>query len=232
MSNKPNTKKRNSNKTRNNVAASAPAASASRGFWQSPLFWIVGLVAVAGVASVILVGGGSNSSSGSVPGETAFAEVFGAPLAQIADPDPAIGQPLPAISAQTLQGERVRIDNDGTARVFGFFAHWCPHCQRELPRTVDWLETNDLPDGVEVVAVSSGVDPGAGNYPPSDWFVREEWPALVILDDENGTLSNGLGLSGFPYWVAADSDGNVVARTSGELSIEQFEALIDAASAS
>ena len=158
--------------------------------------------------------------------------MFGTPIPPLSNPDPAIGQPVPAISAQTLQGDRIRIENDGTARVFGFFAHWCPHCQRELPRTAQWLETNELPDGVEVVAVSAGVDPGAGNYPPSDWFIREEWPALVILDDEAGTLSTGLGLSGFPYWVATDSNGNVVARASGELSTEQFEELIEAASAS
>ena len=38
-------------------------------------------------------------------------------------------------------------------------------------------------------------------------------------------LSDAFGLSAFPYFVAADAQGNVVARTSGEITTDQFAAL-------
>lgn len=207
------------------------AAPTNQPFWRSPFIWVIALILVAGGAAIILAAldrGDSSTAGETGTAETASAEIIGTSLPPFATPDPAIGLAAPAISAQTLQGQQVDIGNDGTARLYGFFAHWCPHCQNELPRTAAWLETNDLPDGVEVVAISTAVDSGAENYPPSDWFTRENWPATVLVDDTTTPLATGLGLTAFPFWVAVDSDGNVVARVSGALSDEQFESLIAA----
>ncbi|MGI9606400.1 MAG: TlpA family protein disulfide reductase [Acidimicrobiales bacterium] len=202
----------------------AAPAQPTRPFWQSPIVWIFGLVAVALIATIALTAG-----DGSTEGvaETAFAEVIGTPLPQLTSPDGAIGQIVPTIVGQTFDGEDVRIDPGGNARLYGFFAHWCPHCQAELPRTTEWLESNDLPDGVEVVAVSTGVERTAANYPPSEWFAREEWPATVVVDDASSPLAAGFGLTGFPYWVATDDTGAVVLRVSGEMTTSQFESVID-----
>ncbi|NOX29953.1 MAG: redoxin family protein, partial [Actinobacteria bacterium] len=143
-----------------------------------------------------------------------------------AQPDTAIGQPAPVFSGLGFDGTPTEIRADGTARLIGFFAHWCPHCQRELPSTVDWLESNDLPDGVEVVAISTAVDEAAPNFPPSSWFAREDWPATVIVDSSSGALTEAFGLTGFPFWVAVNGDGTVAARVSGELDVAGFEALL------
>ena len=60
--------------------------------------------------------------------------------------DPAVGAAAPGFAATTFDGVEVSVQpGDGTAKVIGFFAHWCPHCQRELPRIVDWLANNQLP---------------------------------------------------------------------------------------
>ena len=50
--------------------------------------------------------------------------------------DSEIGYLAPSFKAQLNTGsEPVTIDPaDGTVRLIGFFAHWCPHCQREVPR--------------------------------------------------------------------------------------------------
>jgi len=197
--------------------------------WQRPAVWIAALVVVAG-AIALLVAAGNDADSGDRPAETAFAELIGTPLAPFAQPDPGIGQPVPDLSAQTLTGERVRVGGDDTARIYAFFAHWCPHCQADLPRTTAWLENNQLPEGVEIIAVSTAVNRTGDNYPPSEWFEREGWPEPVLLDDDDGTLATGMGLTGFPYWVAADRDGTVVARVAGELDDSGLEALISAVS--
>ena len=36
-------------------------------------------------------------------------------------------------------------------------AHWCPHCQRELPMLVDMIDVGDVPEGVSVVGLSTGI---------------------------------------------------------------------------
>jgi len=133
----------------------------------------------------------------------------------------------PAFAATTFDGVEVSVlPGDGTAKVIGFYAHWCPHCQRELPRLADWLAANELPAGVEVIAVSTAVDPGRGNYPPSAWFEEEQWPAVAVRDSESNEIGNAYGLRGFPYMVGVDADGRVVARVSGELNDAAWEFLL------
>ena len=143
------------------------------------------------------------------------------------EPDPAMERLAPAFAATTFDGVEVSVlPGDGTAKVIGFFAHWCPHCQRELPRMADWMAANDLPAGVEVIAVSTAVDSGRGNYPPSAWFAEEQWPAVAVRDSESNEISQAYGLRGFPYMVGVDADGRVVARVSGELNDAAWEFLL------
>ena len=154
------------------------------------------------------------------------------PLFEGQEPDPAIQTPAPAFAATTFDGVEVSVlPGDGTAKVIGFFAHWCPHCQRELPRIVDWLSANQLPAGVEVIAVSTAVDDSGGNYPPSAWFEREGWPAVVVRDSESSEIGDAYGLRGFPYTVAVAGDGRVIARVSGELPDSAWESLLATAAA-
>ena len=144
------------------------------------------------------------------------------------DPDPAMEQQAPAFAATTFDGVEVSVlPGDGTAKVIGFFAHWCPHCQRELPRLVAWLAANSLPDRVEVIAVSTAVDSGRGNYPPSAWFAEEQWPEVAVRDSEASEIAEAYGLRGFPYTVFVDVDGRIAKRVSGELNNEAWEFLLD-----
>ena len=189
--------------------------------------WVIAVIMVAGIAGVAIAASTRDGADDGVP-QTAAAEVIGVGLPALPEDgeDPAVGTEAPTISAQTLDGDRVTIAADGTARVLGFFAHWCPHCQSELPRTAEWLSSNTLPTDVEVIAISTAVDPGRGNYPPSAWFAEEEWPATVLLDSDDDSLAIGFGLTGFPFWVVVDADGNVAGRVGGEIDIAGFEELI------
>ena len=150
------------------------------------------------------------------------------PLFEGEEPDPAMEMRAPAFAATTFDGTEVSVlPGDGTAKVIGFFAHWCPHCQRELPRITEWLANNQLPAGVEVIAVSTSVQDGGSNYPPSAWFEREQWPAVVVRDSAEDEIGNAYGLRGFPYTVGIDADGRVVARVAGELNDDAWEFLIE-----
>lgn len=144
-------------------------------------------------------------------------------------PDPAVGQVIPSISGSTLAGEPLTISADGKAKVILFVAHWCPHCQREIPVLTEHLRNNPMPDDVELLTVSTAVVEERGNYPPQKWLESAGWTAPVLADSEEGAAAFAYGLSSFPYYVVVDADGKVVVRTSGELTAEAFDSLVQAA---
>ena len=115
--------------------------------------------------------------------------------------DPEIGYTAPSFKAQLNTGSGlVTVDPaDGTVRLIGFFAHWCPHCQREVPRVSKWLEENGVPAEIEILAVSTAVREGTPNYPPSEWFIKERWPTDIYVDNQDNDLATAYGLAGFPY---------------------------------
>jgi len=164
-----------------------------------------------------------NDPSSGVATETSFVAISGDPLPAFTQPDPAVGTTAPGASGQGPDGTRTSIGPDGVGRLIGFFAHWCPHCQSELPAVTDWLTQSTLPEGIEVVAVSTAADANADNYPPSEWL--NDWPSPAIMDDDAMTLANAYGVTSLPAWVAVDATGNVMYRTSGSLTTEQLVSL-------
>ncbi len=159
--------------------------------------------------------------------ETGTVEILGEPIPA----DTGIGYAAPAFRAQPNNSEEtITVDPaDGTVRLIGFFAHWCPHCQREVPRVSQWIAENGIPEGVEIIAVSTAVREGAPNYPPSEWFINENWPTQILVDSEDNGIATAYGLGGFPYCVLIDATGTVVHQSSGELTEQQFGYLVDLA---
>jgi len=145
--------------------------------------------------------------------------------------DPAVGQAAPSVTGSTFDGQTVSIGDDGRAKLVMFLAHWCPHCQAEVPVITEWLAATGMPDDVDLYAVSTGVSSDAPNYPPSEWLTREEWPVTTIADDADSSVATAFGLRSYPYFVAIDTEGNVVARASGELTAAQLGELIGVAQA-
>lgn len=188
--------------------------------------WLIGgilaVVAAALVFEVVLdVFGGVDEVSGvTVVGQTL------APYTESMN-DPAVGTAAPGFMATTFDGDEVSVQpGDGTSKVIGFYPHWCLRCRRELLRISNWMLRNGLPPGVEVLAVSTHVIPGRAGYPPSAWFERVNWLVVVLRDSDDNELGAAYGLTTVPYIVVMDGRGRVVARTSGELTNAQWEALL------
>lgn len=195
----------------------------------------LGLVALLAVVATVATVAGDDGGDGGGDVPTGVAqvrevEVSGTPLPDHGDgDDPAVGTRSPVAAGSTFAGDPITIGNEGEAQLVFFVAHWCPHCQREVPVITDWLEEQGAPEGVTLKAVSTGVNPSAPNYPPSEWLEREAWPIDTLVDDASSTVANAFGLTGYPFFVAIDAGGEVVARASGELEVESLEALVDAA---
>ena len=140
--------------------------------------------------------------------------------------DPAVGQVAPSLSGVSFDGSPVAVTADGTPKLVLFVAHWCPHCQREVPKVQELVDEGGVPSDVQIVAVSTAVRSGEGNYPPSQWLAEEGWTSPVLLDDGDATAAQAWGLPGFPYGVYVDGENRVVARTSGEVDTDTIERLL------
>jgi cytochrome c biogenesis protein CcmG/thiol:disulfide interchange protein DsbE len=167
--------------------------------------------------------------------EVAQVGIEGAPLPAfpedangLADParDPAVGQVAPSLDGVSFDGSPVTVTSDGTAKLVLFVAHWCPHCQREVPKVQQLVDDGAVPSNVRVVAVSTAVRPADGNYPPSAWLTKEGWTSPVLLDDQSSSAAQAYSLPAFPYGVYVDGQNRVVARTAGEIDTDTIEGLL------
>lgn len=149
------------------------------------------------------------------------------------DDDPAFGTPAPVLAGENFDGAAVTVDAaaDGPTMVV-FLAHWCPHCNDEIPVINELRDEGRFPEGLDIVGVSTAVDPTRPNFPPSEWVVEKDWTYPIIADGvdmERETFigSAAYGLSGFPFTTLIDADGNVAARWSGELGADGIIEMID-----
>lgn len=190
---------------------------------------VVAVVAVAAIVVGVATQLGKKSSTSGLS-QTQPVTVTGTSLPQLPDPgttDSAIGTTPPTLTGKSFDGTPIVIDPaDGKPKLVVFGAHWCPHCQAEFPRLVQWQAAGDIPAGVEVYAVATGTSSAQANYPPSSWLQRVGWTNPTMADSQDYKAANAWGLVAYPYFVAIDSSGKVAARTSGELTEDQFKALL------
>jgi thiol-disulfide isomerase/thioredoxin len=194
-----------------------------------------GLAAVVVVAIVValVAGGGGDDNASATKYETAPVNASGTSLPRYdptKSPDPAIGETIPTITGKSvLDGSSITVGPNTTdkPRAIVFVAHWCPHCQAEVPRLVALAKSGAF-DGVDVVAVATGTNPDYPNYPPSAWLQKVDWPFPVMADSANGSAATAYGISAYPYFVLVDAKGKLAGRATGELTPDQIKANIKA----
>lgn len=194
-------------------------------------------VGLALVAAFVL--GGDDDDAGTDAGESGSVEqvadvvVSGEPLiplpagANPGDPasDPAVGIVAPTLTGTDFGGNEVEIGPDGEPKVVLFLAHWCPHCQRELPAAVELMNGSAMPEGLAVYSVSTAHDSSRGGSEPSVWFDEENWEGPVIRDSATAEAFSAFGGAGFPFAVYLDGENRVLFRTAGELGVDTMTSL-------
>jgi cytochrome c biogenesis protein CcmG, thiol:disulfide interchange protein DsbE len=202
--------------------------------------WIIAaaVVVAAGVIAVAASGSGgkkttttSTSTGGSAIAEVRPVTVVGTRLPSVPSSghDPAVGATPPELHGQTFDGQPFDVSNDGQPKIVLMVAHWCPHCQREVPLLANYFRGNGLPAGVRIVTVATDTKSNLSNYPPSAWLSRAGWPVPVMADEARSTAAAAYGLNAFPYFCAIDAKNQVVKRTTGELTLGQFLTLVSLA---
>jgi thiol-disulfide isomerase/thioredoxin len=200
-------------------AAAAPPAGQRR----FPIALITGIALAVGLIAVLIFTVVAGGDDGPLEvGTPSVADEALAPFDPAAD-DPAVGLPIPEVSGADFDGAAVAITRDGRAKMILFVAHWCSVCRQEVPLIMDWLPGADLPDGIDLYTVSTGVRRDQPNYPASEWLADEGWTLPVIMDDEERSVAEAFGLRAYPYWVFVDADGAVRERAQGYMTTEDLE---------
>jgi cytochrome c biogenesis protein CcmG/thiol:disulfide interchange protein DsbE len=217
---------------------------------------VVAVVVAVGLGVVLLTGDDDGGEDASVPPPTASAPsadddatpfdvpaeyegeirpvtVSGTPLPAYTE-DEAVGAIVPTVSGESFDGTPVVIgpSGDGPTMVV-LLAHWCPHCNNEVPRLVELHRDGRLPANLRVVGVSTAVNAQRPNFPPSRWLSGEEWPWEVLADgvDPSGSFvaAAAYGLDELPQVMIFDAAGAVIERWSGESDIDELAERIDQA---
>ena len=205
------------------------------------MYIVLVVVGIAGAVSLGTAGGSTKTTTNSgvtVPGGVAAAEfqevkVAGdklAPMPESGD-DPAVGKAAPTLTGYDLAGRPVTIDpgSDGKATMVVFLAHWCPHCNYEIPVLNEWKEKGLTPPNLRVVGVTTASRQDQANWPPSKWLVAKKWAFDQFADSEKQDASAAYGVGGYPFLVFIDAAGNVTSRTSGEVPVEDITKAANAA---
>lgn len=181
---------------------------------------VFGVVALALIAAIVF------SPDTEIGAEFADVTITGEALPPFssATGDAGVGLPAPGLDGIDFDGNPVSIQpgEDGPMVVL-FLAHWCPHCQAEVPRVQGWLDAGGGVDGVELVSVTTLMNSSRENYPSEEWLDREGWTPPVLRDDAASSAMSSYGSGGTPYWVFVDAEGTVVRRVGGELDTAVLE---------
>ena len=195
------------------------------------------------IALVIAIVAGGSKDSPNTPmsdgpvsaGENQPVEVVGevlAPLPESGD-DSTIGLTAPTLNGYAFDGSNLSVTpGDGKPYMVVFLAHWCPHCNREVPRLIEWQASGAIPADLQIIGVSTDVASDRPNYPPSQWVVAKGWPWPVMADSEAMDAARAYGISGYPFFAIVGADGKVKVRASGEIEIDQLTQIVNAALAS
>lgn len=160
--------------------------------------------------------------------------VLGEPLPELpqSGSDPAVGMAAPVLVGETFDGDPVRIDPaaDGPTWII-FLAHWCPHCNDEIPVINELRDDGRIPEGLDVVGVSTAVSPDRPNWPPDEWLDQKDWtftavPDGVDIDEQVFVAATAYGVGGFPFSVLVDADGTIAARWSGSRDADELVSLL------
>lgn len=195
------------------------------------VLWIVG--GVVGLGLIVALAW-SIASEPVVDESIAFGEVTvdgpNLPFVQdVAAGDQAIGVTAPTVSGGDWNGNSYTVGPDGRPKVLLYLAHWCPHCDAEVPEVQAWLDAGNLPADVDMYAFTIRSQRGRPDWPPQDWLDDYGWTVPTIMDDNLGSADIAYGVVGTPFYVVLDGDNTVLGRISGAVGTAGLDAMVQIA---
>ena len=139
--------------------------------------------------------------------------------------EPAAKLDAPTITGTDLDGEAISTEIS-QPRIIIFLAHWCRHCQQEVPVIQQWIDENGDPEPIKIFSVLTSINSTQPNYPPDKWLKSENWTMPTFSDNDQDGVAKHFGVKGFPFWVLIDHHGKVITRLGGGFTAEEFEGIL------
>jgi cytochrome c biogenesis protein CcmG/thiol:disulfide interchange protein DsbE len=136
-----------------------------------------------------------------------------------------LGDPLPAFSVETLDGE-VFTEQDlvGRTVIVNFWNSWCIPCEEELPALKEFYARHvDEPDFIMLGIVRSDTESEARKAVVEDGM---DW---VIALDPEADAALAFGTRGQPETFAISADGRIEASLIAPARVKDLEAMLAAA---
>jgi len=135
----------------------------------------------------------------------------------------------PTVTATDWRGNQTTIGPDGRPKIVVFLAHWCPHCQAEVPLISQWLDEGRLDPGVDLYSAAVMTDHNRDNWPPQQWLEAEQWEPPVLMDDAASSIAFSFGVNAVPFFVVLDGENRVLLRAAGGLQPDNLDTLVEIA---
>lgn len=195
------------------------------------LLWVIG--GVVGLGLIVLLAA-SIAAEEEIDPTVALGpvEVTGQPLPFMGDPsggDAALGVAAPQVTGEDFEGNTVAIEADGRPKIVIFLAHWCPHCQAEVPLVQDWIDSGGSPADVDLYSATIFTDHLRPNWSPQEWLEAEGWTPPVIKDDESSSIATAYGVRGTPAYIVLDGNNVNLGRFSGQVGVAGLEEMVELA---
>ncbi|MBP9733643.1 MAG: TlpA family protein disulfide reductase [Candidatus Omnitrophica bacterium] len=133
----------------------------------------------------------------------------------------------PTFKLKDLAGKTVRVSSfrDKSPVLLAFWATWCPYCMKQIAN-LNQLEDAFGPDELAVLAVNSRE--GRGKVLE---YVKQRGIRYRVLLDAKGLVTEKYGVSGFPFMVLIDTNGNIAATDYGVTTrlVDKIRSIIDSA---
>jgi thiol-disulfide isomerase/thioredoxin len=142
-------------------------------------------------------------------------------------PDSRIGQPVPDVVLETLDGQPIHLHNlmDGKIVFLNFWATWCEPCREEMP-ALQKLQDEYGSDGVRVIAIT---DPTSSQTEEDiRAFVADDHLSLTIGLSSDVAWYQQLGVLQVPTTFVTDRQGIIRAVHIGPLHPEDITAYLNA----
>jgi thiol-disulfide isomerase/thioredoxin len=132
-------------------------------------------------------------------------------------------QSLPNVTAKTLDGQTINIQDlgtDGKIRVISFWATWCSPCKKELDAIADlypdWVEEYDM----ELVAITIDTRRAVSQVPS---LVETKGWEYKILSGTEQDMQSAFNFQTIPQTYLIDQNGEIVYTHNGYLPGDEEE---------
>jgi len=131
-----------------------------------------------------------------------------------------VGQILPPLSLEGLDGSPVKISPSGKIIVLNFWATWCKAYREEMPGIEKFYQQNQKK--VEFYAINSQDSRGE----IIDFMTRSQYTMTVLLD-KDGIVGEKFQVTAIPTTIIINKHGMIKYHKSGAITRTELEGIVN-----